>query len=233
MKDNLLEICKKFIIESNDVVIAEPYIPYIPENWNGILVLSESQNLSKTFDDYVNKLNAMTFKNRIDRLYIGENLRVLPWDDGTLKLAVEAAFKVNADHTGVSNAVLWSQRNENGTNKNPSGFINEQSVFIWDSFLKIIKPKRIITVGKIARSIIKQTNWSNENKIRIIPLRSASKMALSRVSGMFYEDDLLKRYPEVNHVIENNKEWVKKFRLNKIFYACHAISINSKFKKIC
>jgi len=42
---------------------------------------------------------------------------------------------------------------------------------------------------------------------------------------MFQTKDLLKRYPEVNRVVIENPTWVKEYKQNKIFFACHAVSI--------
>ena len=54
-------------------------------------------------------------------------------------------------------------------------------------------------------------------------------MAMSRVSGMFDEADLLIRYPEVNDVINRHPTLLDdNFRRNKIFYACHAVSLQTK-----
>ncbi|MDZ4205125.1 MAG: hypothetical protein U1C46_09955 [Bacteroidales bacterium] len=228
MKNELIEKCKEYIIEGNKFVIAEPYIPYIPENWNGILILAESQNLSKTNDNYVTILRSLTPEQRIERLYYEESyIGVYPWDDGSLKLAVESALNIKVNDTAVSNAVLWSQRNETGANKNPSDEIIKLSSLLWKDFLEIINPTMIVSAGNIARDIILKTNWKGKQ----INLRLPSKMALSRVSGMFDKADLLKRYPEVKLVINKNKNWVKSYELNKIFYACHAISIIYKLKK--
>ena len=43
----------------------------------------------------------------------GDGIGVSPWDDGSLKLAIEAALDVSEEETAVSNAVLWSQRDSN------------------------------------------------------------------------------------------------------------------------
>jgi len=42
---------------------------------------------------------------------------------------------------------------------------------------------------------------------------------------MFREDDLLRRYPEVAAVAERHPEWLVKYRLNKVVFACHAVSV--------
>ena len=223
----LVNECKNFILPNDgSVVIQESYIPYVPEKWNKILVLAESQNLSASNCDYVESLLSMSSEGRIRRLgaspdYVG----VYPWDDGSIKLAVEAFLQVNSSNIAVSNAVLWSQRGKNEENKNPDIDLQTLSSEIWVKLLEILKPEKIICCGKIAQHVIGKTNWEGE----IIHLRLPSKMAMSRVSGMFNPADLLKRYPEVEEVLSRSPDLIKDgFRNNKIFYACHAVSSQIK-----
>ncbi len=225
IQKQLIEICKNYYIENEIAVIAEPYIPFIPENWNGILVLAESQNLSKANQSYVKELRKDSPYDRLIRLYKNTKfIGVYPWDDGSLKLAIESALKVNANETAVSNAVLWSQRSGSGANKNPERIIQELSTEIWNEFLYILNPELVILAGKIAQEVINRTKWKGNKKA----LRLSSRNAMSRISGMFDKNDLLKRYPEVREVAEKNKSWIKDYSLNKIFYACHAVSLLKK-----
>lgn len=233
IKSQLISICKKYNCKEDNVVIPEAYIPYIPEKWNGVLVLAESQNLSGTNNNYVDKLKSFnTSLLKINRLYeFEEYLKIEPWDDGTLKIAIEAALGVKADEIAVSNAVLWSQVTDRKTNENPSGTINELSTKIWKEFIDIMQPLKIITVGKIAKIVIRNIAWEKEEKEkwtdRTFSLRSPSKTYLSRISGMFDSDDLLDRFPKVKEVINQNTNWLEKkgLKKNKIFYACHAVSL--------
>jgi hypothetical protein len=225
--NELVNVCKQFLLPNDgSVVIEESYIPYIPEQWNKILVLAESQNLSASNCQYVKTLLSMSQEGRIRRLgaspdYVG----VYPWDDGSIKLAVEAAFQVDSSRVAVSNAVLWSQRGKNEENKNPDIDLQGRSSKIWSELLCILKPEKIICCGKIAQSVIAKTNWEGE----VINLRLPAKTAMSRVSGMFNEADLLKRYPEVEKVLNQNPSLIRDgFQRNKIFYACHAISLQTQ-----
>jgi hypothetical protein len=87
MKNKLFEICVNHIIPPEiSVVIPEPYVPRIPNEWNRILLLAESQNLSQTNSEYVNHLRKMTTQERIFRLDGDSDIGVYPWDDGSLKL---------------------------------------------------------------------------------------------------------------------------------------------------
>lgn len=44
-EDKLVAICKNYILPKKDrATVSEPYIPYIPKSWNGVLVLAEAQN---------------------------------------------------------------------------------------------------------------------------------------------------------------------------------------------
>jgi hypothetical protein len=223
MNKLLLDICKKHIPpKSENAVISEGYIPYIPDNWNKILVLAESQNLSRQNKKYVDWIQSLTPIERMNRLNEYKNgIGIQPWDDGSLKLAIESALNEKAENTGVSNAILWSQQSNTGANINPSNILLNLSALIWKEFLAILQPKLIITAGKKAEYVVKTSCWSGQH----IKLRLPAKTALSRVSGMFKADDLLMRYPEVNRIVIKNPSWVNEYKQNKIFYACHAVSI--------
>lgn len=221
LREELATICERHVLEEKeDVVFAEPYIPYVPENWNRVLVLAEAQNLSKTNKTYVDGLTAKTPLERMQRLSDPGNLGVGPWDDGTLKFALKAALDLAPEDTAVSNSVPWSQKGK--ANKNPSGFLRERSVSLWREFIPKLNPLWIVTAGKVARitiaEAIKEISW----KGKIIKLRSASQ--LSRVSGLFFVGDLLLRYPEVERVMKANPDWVKSRKQDRVFYACHAVS---------
>lgn len=223
MNKLLLEICKKYIpSKSESTVISEGYIPYIPDNWNKILVLAESQNLSNQNNEYVEWIQSLMPLERINRLYKYKNgIGIHPWDDGSLKLAIESALNEKAENTAISNAILWSQRSNTGANINPSNALINLSALIWAEFLAILQPKLVITAGNKANDVIKTSSWSGPH----IKLRLPSKTSLSRVSGMFKVEDLFMRYPEVMRVAIKNPLWIKEYKENKIFYACHAVSI--------
>jgi len=223
-ESDLLNICEKSILpETADVVIHEPYIPYIPEDWNRIIVLAESQNLSKDYHKYVSELKALTQIDRMRRL--GQStgdIGVYPWDDGSLKIALQASLNLSAESTAVSNGVLWSQRGNKSQNINPDLNLQALSSQIWAQFLTVLAPEMVICSGKVAANVIRNSGWLGKT----IKLRSPSRTAMSRVSGMFDENDLLKRFPEVGSVLTKHPEWLgEKYRLNKIFFACHAVSL--------
>lgn len=226
MESKLFKICTDNILPPNiNVVIPEPYVPYIPNEWNGILVLAEAQNLSKlSSDPYVQKLKSMSAKERIFRLSGPLNIGVHPWDDGSLKLAIESVYGAKAENTAVSNAVPWSQVDENENNIRPSWELISRSIKFWEKLLPLIAPKHIISCGKIAQRVIDDLPndlWTGKHA----RLRLPSRTAMSRVSSMFSEKDLLSRYKEVKKVVERHPEWAEKpYRQNKIFFACHAVS---------
>ena len=227
MEQDLLALCKNY--KKSDIVtkivIEEPYIPYIPPNWNRILVLAESQNLSLSSEEYVKALRKLDSEDRMKRLGLNglcRGIGVGPWDDGSLKLAIEAALGVSEKETAVSNAVLWSQR-DSKRNATPDEDLKKLSSTLWREMLDILKPKLVICSGNTAYTVIKKAGWS-ENKIK--RLRLPSPMAMNRVSGMFDEDDLLRRYPEVKKALGIHPEWGKQNRKNKVFFACHAVSLH-------
>lgn len=226
MKSNLiselLEVCKKHVAPSDaDLVLREPYIPYVPARWNGILVLAESQNLSNTNIEYVEYLKGLNPSERMQRLGRRSKIDIQPWDDGTLKLAIEAAFGTPEKLTACSNAVPWSQVEKSTRNKNPSAELVNHSIGFWKDSLSILAPKHIVACGAKARKILEsiQGTWKQTW------LKSPSPLMLSRVSGMFPESDLLARFPEVEQVAQAHPEWLQKFRQNKIFFACHAVCV--------
>lgn len=65
LRKKLVEICQSYgaYKGSTKVVVDTPYIPYIPDNWNGVLVLAEAQNLN--VDDY----GDFSEQRKICRLY--------------------------------------------------------------------------------------------------------------------------------------------------------------------
>lgn len=226
LRKELAAICRRhpFMSKEVRVTVPEPYIPFIPKKWNGILVLAEAQNHGTRASPYLKwLLNASTDK-RINRLYADKNnIGVWPWDDGSLKLAVTAALDAKSAETAVSNAVMWSQVGESGANKNPEEALQKFSASVWKELLKALKPQKIIAAGTIAKTVLSAAGS--------VPLhwRLPAPMGMNRVSGMFSEKDLLRRYPEVAKALRDNPEWLDSgFRQNKIFYACHAVSISKK-----
>jgi len=217
----LLEICGRHTRSGEDnVVVPEAYLPYIPPNWNRTLVLAEAQNLSKTNDEYVRDLKSRDAVGRMTRLRDGTDVGVQPWDNGPLKLAVEAALCVDSRETAVSNAVPWSRCSAEGANANPSPEMTSWAGAFWRDVLPMIAPAQIITAGSVAREVLDLADPSKT--YRRISLRNPSPRALSPVSGMFQRDDLLARYPEVCRVVKRHSEWES---ANNVFFACHAVSV--------
>ncbi len=222
--DELSAVCARHArVESDDVVIREAYLPYVPSDWNGLLVLAEAQNLSEQNADYVERLKALDAQGRMTRLRAGTTIGVAPWDDGSLKLALESAFSADCSQTAVSNAVPWSCRRDDGSNANPSSEMIGWAVAFWKDLLPLLRPGRIITAGKVAQTVITLADPSSE--YCRTSLRLPSPQAMSRVSGMFRKEDLLSRYPEVRRIVDQHPEWG--LSLNKVFYACHAVSSGS------
>jgi hypothetical protein len=228
-EDTLADICRRHVLRpALGAVVPEPCIPYLPSRWNKTLVLAEAQNLGKRSAAYVARLKAMSPTDRIRRLGMNGRVGVEPWDDGSLKLAVQAALRIDAAETAVSNAVLWSQVDRRGRNQNPSDTLVDRSFEVWAELLPVLKPERIVTAGKVAdRVITAALNDSGLHPERIV-LRLPSPQAMSRISGMFREADLLQRYPEVDAVVREHPDWVIKQRRNKVFFAYHAVSLFSR-----
>ncbi len=223
-KDKLIEICRRYILPKDaDVVVREPYVPFIPEDWNGFLVLAESQNLSKTNTEYATYLNSITVTESFFRLNDPDSLGIQPWDDGSLKLALQSAFGIKANATAVSNSVIWSQVTPDGKNANPSNSLIKRASSFWREIFSVINPDHIVTSGNIAHDVIGSVEHGSWRHTR---LRLPSPNAMSRVSGMFPEKELLSRYPEVEQELNEHPEWLNGgYRQNKIFFACHAVTV--------
>ena len=83
-------------------------------------------------------------------------------------------------------------------------------------------PKKVVCCGNVVRDVIAESGHKGD----VTHIRLPSRTAMSRVSGMFDGDDLLERYPEVKRVAEENPSWLEGgYRQNKIFFACHAVSM--------
>ena len=224
-KEKLTTICSRHRVPSSlRATIREPYIPFIPKRWNGVLVLAEAQNHGKNSKAYLSWLRSLAPVKRIQRLYLRTGkVGVHPWDDGSLKLAVEAALSLKAEETAISNASLWSQVHSNGKNQNPSKELADRSIPVWKAMLKVLRPRLIVTAGSIAKDTIRQAGG------KPLAWRLPAPMSMSRASGLFSENDLLRRYPEVAKVVKARPEWLATgYRRNKIFFACHAVSVSDK-----
>lgn len=227
-RSRMLDVCRKHVREDLGSVFPEPYIPYLPATWNGLLVLAEAQNLSASNRGYVDELRARRAAHPealLTRLGGEEGVGVGPWDDGVLKLAVEAALGVDAAQTAVSNAVPWSRLETPSRNIGPDKDVEAFAVEFWKELLPIIAPSEIVTAGKVAKLVIRRA-LPKSQRGRQVWWRLPSPNMLSRVSGMFDRSDLLSRYPEVAEVLVRQPDWGP--RLNDVFYACHAVSLNRR-----
>lgn len=203
-----------------------PYIPWVPDDWNGLLVLAEAQNLSNTYHYYREQLLSKTPTEQICRLYELENgykAGIKPWDDGSLKLAVEVIGRGPWTQTAVSNAVLWSQTTSTGGNQTPEGVLLDRSAKLWTEMLAVLRPKYILSAGKVARKVVAAAGKGVT--FHFVPIELWHPSAFSRVSGTFDSEDLLRRYPEVASVTEQSREWLEEVSHSQIFFACHAVSL--------
>ena len=170
----------------------------------------------------VQKLKILTSQERMNRF--SDDPAVGPWNDGSLPCAIEAAFPLNSCEIAVSNAVPWSRTTPDyRQNLNPSKTMKNKAVRFWEDFLPLINPTHIITAGKVAKEVIKRANPEGHYCLKSVWLPSPRAMS---TSGMFDVDDLLKRYPEVQQVVQSNHfpEWFQTYKRNKVFFACHVVS---------
>lgn len=218
-REKLIAICLKHTLrEEVSVVISEPYLPYIPSKWNGILALAESQNLSSSYHDYVQNLRDMAGKERVTRLQNFEDLGIGPWDQGFLKIALKAALNIDPDFTAVSNAVPWSLVTEKKGNKGPSSFLESRSAYLWIELLRELRPSGIITCGAVASRVVTKAVW----KGAVTEIIHPDRMRFLRKEKD--EESLLTEFPEVKKIINGHREWIKGSEKRIIRYSCHVIN---------
>jgi hypothetical protein len=226
MSTRLMKVCRRHILGSNSLAaVLEPYIPFIPKRWNGTLILAEAQNLSDKSSSYLMWLKAASPKTRMQRLGRNGSVGVGPWDNGSLKLAVESALQLHAVECAISNGTPWSLVSANGNNQNPSKELIDRSVVFWTEMLPVLRPAHIITVGSKAREIVSAALKGSQLKPKRTMWVLPSPRLLSPLAKMVHEADLLQRFPEVEQVIGRHPEWIQgSNRKNKILFACLAVS---------
>jgi hypothetical protein len=220
----LIEICYRHVLPVGvPAVIPEPYIPYIPVKWNGVLVLGEAQHLGKKNFDYRKWLVDADRPTRVTRLrQESGGLGIAPWDDGTLPFAVEATFGVLAEECAVSNAVPWSQVNANDDNANPSAELVALATGFWKEALPALAPSRVLACGQTARSVfepLRCPSW------QVMFPRLPSTRATASLVNRFREASIATRFPSVAQKAKERPEWLSKYRANKIAYACHMVTL--------
>ncbi len=228
--DPLREVCSKHILSESQpslVVFREPYIPYVPSDWNGVLVLAESQNLAKAEHPHRSELGAMNERERIDRLYNNDGIRrVGPWDDGHLKMAVEL-LGFDPERTAVSNAVPWTV-DGGQRNRNPDETLRQCAVKFWSDIIPLMSSAEskilVITSGAVARNVMKEV--VGKERFDLVQIVSSSPNNLGRVAGLFHEQDMLRRYGEAEPVIKRNKLVANQ---QTVFFACHVLSMKAKY----
>ena len=226
---DLVEICGKHVLNQNDdAIILEPYVPFLPERglpekWNRVLVLGEAQNLSSTYDHYVQRLLGSTARDRILRHYWEPRIHVKPWDDGTLKLAMSAAFGCGAERFAVSNAVFWSIKTQDGNNKTPRTNLQKKSEALWKEMLPMLDPTHVVTTGKVASRLVAKVRAELGARWVHVELSSASPLYLARQAAEVDEHELLGQYPQVAGVVQAHPEYVDRYRRNRIYFASEAV----------
>lgn len=201
--DDLVAVCKQYYRPSNSSIIDHyPYIPYIPQNWNKILLLAESQQLkgnSKGNKSFKMRLEEVTDFDRICRLgnekvtKSPDVIGITPWDNEYLKLALLASYKnIELKNVGLSNAIPWHLDNRN---KKMVNELSKKSAAFWGDILKIIKPDKIICSGNIANNVIRQVAADSlPTNLQVIKIRSASSLHWlgKRVSSYSIDEETTK-----------------------------------------
>lgn len=236
LKKALLNVCKNHCYQNaENVIVPEPYLPYVPENWNKILVLAESQ--SSAYPQYWERVKKESTLERMQRLgKYREGVGIGPWDDGTIKLALQAIFEganlnLKLEDVAVSNAVPWTRKSDdNRKNLRPDEQMEAKAAEFWKEFFHVWQPdvKVLVVLGNVAEGVMKQARILE--KYRVLKLRLPSPNAINRVRGMFDCVDLKIRFPEVERALNTIEINEKQYKM-KVFFACHAVSLGvSKFK---
>ena len=235
LQHHLLSICREHGLAEHRVVLPEPYIPFVPDPWpTRVLIVSEAQNLSRTYEDYVQRLRALSTEDKFLRLYPevrqrlypddgrSNQLGIAPWDDGPLPLAASAIWGQPPSAFAVGNAVLWSATTSTEANANPTEGPREQSVEVWRRFLAVLAPRVVVCVGSVAGAS------SVAPPRRGDPMRnwlSASPRVLNAFFGSWGQpSEFAGRFPEVERALvpasaRSRKDWPA-----WVAYACHALS---------
>jgi hypothetical protein len=242
-KKKLWEICLAHRITENEysnyngtipIYNYSPYVPYLPKNWNKILVLGTSQKISLKNNgdkDYRDSLKDLSEEYLIFRLgnpivtdkkaeqFIG----VEPWDEGFLKLAMLSCFpKSKLSEFGVSNAFPWEL---DKNNKPQNYFLEHKSLKFWEAVLPVIKPEYLICIGNATKFHIVLGYLCKEMNIKYFSL--LSPYFLKYILTLFDENDLYWRFPEVRLAFETNQRLVKSnnpYWKNYVLFAAHAVS---------
>lgn len=194
MLPKLLAICRQFTKKAPDgVVFQEPFVPYIPDGWNGVLVLAVAQNVSTAgkviVREYASYLEHLDTENRYWRLYPEKNqasplvraqpdaLGIGPWDNGRGKEIVKG-LQLDPAKVAVSNACPWSMRDSQGRDKPPSKACKEISAQFWTEMLEVLRPDTIITFGAISAEIMALAGY--EHRCRKFAFPSQQNRNLGR-----------------------------------------------------
>ncbi len=240
-KEVFFNVCKKHAYkDTENIVVPEPYLPYVPKTWNGIFVLAEAQTPSTGYWEKLKVLDStdkMTRLGRKELQYKEGDIGIGPWNDRTIKLALQAIFeganlKLKLEEVAVSNAVPWTRKGT-GKNLNPDEQMQAKAAEFWKEIFDVWQPdiKALVVLGNVAKRVMR--NAGILEKCRVLKLRLPSPNAINRVSGMFDCVDLKTRFPEVEKALHTLKiiEKEKQYKM-KVFFACHAVSLGvSKFKK--
>lgn len=210
-----------------DAVINESYIPFIPDNWNGVLVCAEAQNLSKKNDAWIDVLMQGSIDDRMRRLYdpeLGVATGVGPWDAGYLKLAI-SILGYDPLRTGVCNAVPWSLRSARGTNRNPDALIQRRSIDFWNNLGETLQShtKFLLLCGNIANTVLGASTWTRSIEKTVV--RLPSPMLLNPASSLFEVEDLIQRYSGIKeHMVRIWGDSPKALTKQRAVYAAHVMS---------
>lgn len=235
-KETLLDVCRKHCYQNApNCLVPEAYLPYMPENWNGILILAEAQTPYPNYWEKLKDLDAigrMTRLGRKELQFKETDIGIGPWDNGTIKLALQAIFNgakigLKLEDVAVSNAVPWTKKTT-GKNVTPDDEMQAKAAEFWKDIFDVWNPdlKVLVVLGNTAERVMRKAGILKNKKFekKWLKLRLPSPMGIKRVSGMFSCDDLKARFPEVQKALDTLKINKEEYNM-KVFFACHAVSL--------
>jgi hypothetical protein len=222
-REALFGICARHHLPATiPAVVPEPYIPYIPEDWNGILVLAEAQNLSDTNRAYREKLLAADTRLRYGRLGPIYGIGIEPWADGTMPFAVEAAFGVDPKQCAISNAIPWSQA-VGRTNVTPAtAMIRAAAPFLLE-VLRELRPNTVLVCGKRSQWVFDEMRLCEAPPWRLIRANSASPLGTAQLIREFPLQQVEQRFPSVATLMKKYSS--SRYWKNRVAFACHVVQL--------
>jgi hypothetical protein len=182
--DGAIEICRRYTRDAPEgVVFKEPFLPVIPEQWNGILVLGCAENLGadNTACEWRTQLKEMKAEARFTRLSLANGPEGRPWENRGVRLSLVAIFpQINLHQVAYGNAVPWSltKQGKSGRQKDatptPGSATTRCAKQFWADLFrvwaKLHELSLVVSLGHIARQVAEDAMRQVGIGIPVLPL---------------------------------------------------------------